>query len=103
VADSCWGPIDGTRESFDLFWIAVRNDLRGLGIGRVVLHATEQAIARRGGGLVWVETGGREQYASTRAFYDRCGYRLEGELRDFYAPDDSKQVYVKRVPDAPVS
>jgi ribosomal protein S18 acetylase RimI-like enzyme len=94
---SCWGPIDGTLHSFDLFWIAVRDDCRGQGIGRYILRATEACIAARGGGRVYAETSGREQYASTRAFYERCGYEREAELRDFYGPGDSKVFYVREI------
>jgi hypothetical protein len=35
------------------------------------------------------------QYASTRAFYEDCGYRLEAVLADFYAAGDGKVVYCK--------
>jgi hypothetical protein len=35
------------------------------------------------------------QYASTRAFYEHCGYRLESVLSDFYGPGDGKVIYCK--------
>jgi ribosomal protein S18 acetylase RimI-like enzyme len=95
---SCFGPIDGTASSYDLFWIAVRSDLRGEGLGRFLLRATEERIADRGGGRVYAETSGRELYASTRAFYERCGYRREAELADFYGPGDAKVFFVRVVP-----
>ncbi|MBK8976230.1 MAG: GNAT family N-acetyltransferase [Planctomycetes bacterium] len=98
---SCWGPIDGTACSYDLFWIAVRDDLRGAGLGRWLLRATEDRIAERGGGRVYAETSGRAQYASTRAFYERCGYLREAELTDFYGPGDAKVFYVKEIADRP--
>ncbi len=97
---SCWGHVDGTRDSYDLYWIAVSDELRGQGIGRNLLHETEARIAARGGGRIWVETSGRAQYAPTRAFYERCGYQLEAELRDFYGPGDSKRIYARSIADA---
>jgi hypothetical protein len=42
-----------------------------------------------------VDTSQRVQYASTRAFYERCGYRLETVLKDFYAAGDGKAIYCK--------
>jgi hypothetical protein len=44
---------------------------------------------------VYVETSGRRDYAPTRAFYERAGYRPEARLADFYAPGDDKWIYVK--------
>ena len=34
---ACYGRISGTLRSFDLYWIAVRHDHRGAGIGRVMV------------------------------------------------------------------
>jgi ribosomal protein S18 acetylase RimI-like enzyme len=91
----CFGPIDGTEGSFDLYWIAVRPDRRGEGLGRALLAAAEARIAARGGRRIYIETSTTEPYAPTRAFYAACGYRLEAVLPDFYAPGDGKAFYVK--------
>lgn len=91
----CFGPIDGTEGSFDLYWIAVRPDRRGRGLGRALLAGAEARIAAAGGRRVYIETSTTERYAPTRAFYAACGYRLEAELPDFYAPGDGKAFYVK--------
>ena len=92
---TCFGPIAGTRSSFDLYWIAVRQERRGAGLGRELLARSEEAIARMGGVRVYVETSARLLYAPTREFYTSCGYRQEALLTDFYAPGDSKLIYVK--------
>lgn len=91
----CFGPIDGTEGSFDVYWIAVRPDRRGRGLGRALLEAAEARIAALGGRRVYVETSTTERYAPTRAFYRACGYRLEAVLPDFYAPGDGKAFFVK--------
>ncbi len=92
---ACFGPIPGTRESFDLYWIAVHAACRGTGIGKKLLRATETKIAAMGGHRIYVETSSREQYEPTRAFYEKASYRLEAVLHDFYAPGDSKCIYLK--------
>jgi ribosomal protein S18 acetylase RimI-like enzyme len=92
---SCFGPIDGTRASFDLYWIVVGAAGQGRGLGRRLLAETEARIAGAGGQRVYVETSGRRDYAPTRAFYERAGYRPEARLADFYAPGDDKWIYVK--------
>lgn len=91
----CFGPIAGTEGSFDLYWIAVRPDRRGRGLGTALLAAAEARIAAVGGRRVYVETSTTERYAPTRAFYAARGYRLEATLPDFYAPGDGKAFFVK--------
>lgn len=91
----CWGPVAGTEASFDLYWIVVRPDLQRHGLGRALLLAAEERIAKAGGRRVYVETSTTERYAPTRAFYAACGYRLEATLADFYAPGDGKAFFVK--------
>ena len=91
----CYGPIPCTRASFDLYWIAVHPDFQRKGAGRMLLADAETRIKAAGGVRVYVETSQRVQYASTRAFYEGLGYRIESVLPDFYAPGDGKVVYLK--------
>lgn len=92
---ACYGPIACTASSYDIYWIAVHPDYQGKGLGRRILKETERLIRESSGTRIYVETSQRVQYASTRAFYENCGYRLEGVLADFYAPGDGKVVYCK--------
>ena len=95
VAYTCWGPVPGTESSFDLYWIVVEPRFQGRGAGCATLEETERHIRARGGSRVYLETSGRAQYRGTRAFYERCGYRLASVLDDFYAPGDSRCTYLK--------
>jgi GNAT superfamily N-acetyltransferase len=92
---AAWGPIPGTTESADLYWIAVDPVAQGRGIGRALLTDAERWMAEVGRLRVYVETAGREQYAPTRAFYLGCGYRIAAEFEDFYSPGDAKVVFLK--------
>jgi GNAT superfamily N-acetyltransferase len=92
---ACFGPIACTQASYDLYWIGVRQDHRHRGLGRLLLAASEEAIRKRGGRRVYVETSSRQQYEPTRQFYLRCGYRVEAVLQEFYGPGDGKVVFVK--------
>lgn len=94
---ACFGPIDGTLHSFDLFWICVEPSRQGHGLGRALLAASEAEIAAMGGRRIYVETSDKASYEPTRGFYRRCGYRQEGRLEDFYAPGDGKVFFVKVV------
>lgn len=93
---ACYGLNTVTLASYDLYWIAVRPNLQGQGIGRQLLQAVEEKIAAAGGQQIYIETSHRADYAATRGFYERCGYALEGVLRDYYAPGDDRAIYVRR-------
>lgn len=95
VGYTCYGPIALTAGSYDLFWITVDKATHGKGIGRRLLEESERLIHLAGGQRVYIETSGRAVYEPTRGFYLRCGYTLEAQLKDFYAPDDDKCIYVK--------
>lgn len=97
LAYTCYGPIPGTQSSFDLYWIAVDPRLRGQGYGTLVLKQTELEIASMGGTRVYIETSSSSLYQSTRGFYTHNGYFLEAELKDYYAPQDNKLLYVRAI------
>jgi acetoin utilization deacetylase AcuC-like enzyme/GNAT superfamily N-acetyltransferase len=92
---ACFGPIPCTASSYDLYWIAVHPDFQDRGLGRRLLAESERRIKAAGGSRIYVDTSQRAQYASTRAFYESCGYHLETILKDFYAVGDGKAVYCK--------
>ncbi len=95
---ACFGPIPGSRHSFDLYWIAVDSKEQGRGIGRRLMAAAERWMASHGARRIYVDTSSRPQYEPTRAFYLACGYRQEAFLADFYAPGDGKIIFVKTLP-----
>jgi len=100
VGYACFGPIGCTVASFDLYWLAVLGTLRGTGVGSRLLGAVEVAVAARRGSRIYVETSSRALYEPTRLFYVSRGYTLVAVLDDFYAPGDSKMIYVKVLPHA---
>lgn len=92
---SCYGPVPLTLNSYDLYWIAVRKEWQGKGTGTFILSRSEAVIGELGGKRIYIETSSRELYRQTRRFYESCGYRSEGVLKEFYAPGDDKVIYVK--------
>lgn len=93
-----YGPIACTKESFDLYWIAVDGGFRGKGLGTRLLAKTEEAIAALGGARIYIETSARPFYTPTREFYLARGYAQVAELEDFYASGDAKAMYLKVLP-----
>jgi ribosomal protein S18 acetylase RimI-like enzyme len=92
---SCFGPIPCTEESYDIYWIAVQEELRRSGLGAEILKRVEDRIKEMGGKRIYVETSSREQYRPTRSFYSRCGYQKEATLKNFYSSGDDKVIYLR--------
>jgi D-alanine-D-alanine ligase len=92
---ACYGPVPLTESSYDLYWIVVSPEVQGKGLGRILLQAAERRVRQAGGTRLYADTSGRAQYASTRAFYERVGFRPEARLEDFYARGDAKVIYSK--------
>ncbi len=97
VAYACFGLIPCTLASYDLYWIATHHDLRGQGLGKMVLGEVEKAVAQLGGRGIYAETSGMPKYEPTRAFYLKNNYLEKARFDDFYAEGDDKVVYVKKV------
>lgn len=97
-AYACFGPIPGTKASFDLYWIVVAPSAQGRGLGRALVSAVEERLRAVGGKRLYADTSSRAQYAPTRAFYERCGFTQVALLEDYYDDGDGKVMYLK-VPD----
>ena len=90
---TCFGRIPATVSSFDLYWIAVSPTEQRRGLGASLLKKTESMCLKLGGTRMFVDTAGRQQYAPTRAFYERMGYEKAAMLDDFYAEGDAKVIW----------
>src|SRR5262245_10410817 len=97
VGYCAWGAVPLTKQSYDLYWIAVVPRCEGLGIGRRLLELAEAAVAGRGGGDLYIETSSRGVYVRTRRFYRAASYAQVARLRNFYAPGDDKVVFCKTI------
>jgi D-alanine-D-alanine ligase len=95
VGFACYGPIAGTQDSFDLYWIAVAPSEQGRGLGAELYARAEAEMGAAGAKQIYVETSCSERYTPTRGFYQRLGFAEQARLPDFYAPGDGKVIYVK--------
>lgn len=92
---ACYGPVTPGASCFDLYWIVVAPERQHAGIGRALLAEAERLSRLDGATEMTIDTAGRAQYAPTRAFYERMGYRVHAIVSDFYSPGDDKVVYRK--------
>jgi len=94
---ACWGLTPLSDGAYDLYWIVVDATLQGQGLGRALLDHVVSDVRARSGRLVIIETSGKPEYASQRAFYERCGCTLLARYPDFYRLGDDKLVYMVRL------
>jgi ribosomal protein S18 acetylase RimI-like enzyme len=92
-----WAPAAMTERTWYLYWIAVRKDTHGRGIGGKLLAHVEDDIRARQGRILLIETSSLPHYDLTRRFYLKHGYDREAVLRDFYADGDDLIVFRKRL------
>lgn len=97
VGFACFGPVSMTEGTFDLYWIAVRPDVRGTGVASRLDEAVVSAVRDLGGRWLLAETSSDPAYAPAHAFYARRGYRLLGRIDDFYRPGDGRLTFGKRL------
>jgi ribosomal protein S18 acetylase RimI-like enzyme len=91
-----YGPAPMTEGTWQLWWIAVRKDQQGRGIGSQLLSFVEDDIrTKRQGRVLFIETGSLPHYEWTRQFYRKNGYEQHALLKDFYADGDSMVVFRK--------
>lgn len=83
---------DGT---WNMLAIAVLPSQQGSGVGAAIVRQLEAGLRERGQRLLIVETSGKDEFAPTRAFYRKNGYREEARIRDFWAAGDDKIVFWK--------
>jgi ribosomal protein S18 acetylase RimI-like enzyme len=94
----CFGQSPLTLSTWDIYWMAVSLECRGMGAGGMLLRDTEEEIQKGGGKLALIETSSKPNYLNTRRFYIKKGYKRVSRIRDFYAPGDHRLIFEKRFP-----
>jgi ribosomal protein S18 acetylase RimI-like enzyme len=93
----CYGETPCTVGTWDIYWIAVSQDKRGKGIGKLLDSAAETAIRKANGRLAFIETSSTPLYDNTRRFYQGRGYETIARIPDFYMPGDDKLILQKKL------
>ena len=95
VGYTCYGLIPATAGSYDLYWIAVSEAMRGRGLGKILLQKTEELIRNMGGKQLYAETSSRSQYTPTQRFYENCIMSRKPFLRTSMHPATVKLFTLK--------
>lgn len=97
VGFTYFAPTAMTEGSWHLWWIVVRKETQGSGVGKRLLRHFEDEVARNSGRRIFVETGSLPHYDPTRQFYLKTGYEQHAILKDYYAAGDSMIVFRKEI------
>lgn len=84
-----------TSGTWNLLMLWTKEGYSGQGHGTALVTDVEHALNQRGARLLIVETSQLPAFAPARAFYDRCGFKREAEIADFFAAGDNKVIYTK--------
>jgi len=93
----CFGPIPMTDRCYDLYWIAVDEKFSRNGIGKKLLEAMEDFVAKEKARRIYIDTSSTAPYAAARIFYENHGYRLITVFHDFYRRNDDKVIFMKEM------
>ena len=92
-----YAPTAMTDRTWELWWIVVKKDHQGSGVGGQALKAVEGLIRDAGGRLLLIETSSTPPYEPTRRFYVKHRYVVSAQIPDFYADGDDKVVFWKKL------
>lgn len=94
---SIFGKIPLTESSYDVYWLVVGNRYKRQGLASHIMDITEASIKKNNGAQIFIETSSTSKYQPARSFYERLGYKLSADQKDFYRPGDHKITYVKTI------
>jgi ribosomal protein S18 acetylase RimI-like enzyme len=97
-----YAPDAYAAQVWNLWWIGVRPDAQGTGIGQALLAHVEAQVRAGDGRLLVIETSALPPLGRARAFYRRHGYAECGQIPDYYGVGDGKVIFAKRL-DGPAS
>lgn len=92
-----YGIEDMNDEVYDIYWIVVNPNFQGKGVGSQLVDHIEKKLARQGVRKIIFETSSEERYEPTRKFYEKKGYVMEAQIKDYYTVGDHKCIYTKDI------
>ena len=97
IGYGCYGEIPRTTKNYELYWLAVNNDFRGKGFGRMLLEKIEADIKKKTGRGIYTESSNMEQHSQTIEFYKENGYRQISVYKDYYDIKDDRATFYKKL------
>ena len=93
----CYGPVDLTDRTYDLYWILRSPTAKNKGAAAAVLQAAEEDLRRRQARLFVLNTSGTSPYTPAHQFYLRHDFELSARIPEYYRPGDDLLIFTKRL------
>ena len=84
-----------TSGTWNLLMLWMQEGYEGRGFGSALIAKIENAVKERQARLLIVETSQLPEFENARAFYEKCGFRLEAEIKNFFDAGDNKLIYTR--------
>jgi ribosomal protein S18 acetylase RimI-like enzyme len=95
VGAAYFAPEQVSHSLWNTYFLSVKKDSHRQGIGRQIMTHIEELALSKGINTLIVETSSLENFSQARSFYLALGYVREAEIRNYYAPGESKIVFWK--------
>jgi ribosomal protein S18 acetylase RimI-like enzyme len=92
-----FGPIPGTDNRYDLYWIATDPAAQRSGVASALMRETMAHAKADGATHLFIETSTRPGYEPAHALYRRMGFALMTVIEDFYADGDGKAIFGRKL------
>ncbi|MCX6017588.1 MAG: GNAT family N-acetyltransferase [Chloroflexi bacterium] len=99
---ACFGLESLTKNTWDLFWICLRPEMRGKGAGRLLINEAVRCATDVGGRIMVIYTSSNPAYAPARRLYESAGFVTSAQVPDYYIDGDNLLIYWRRLCPKPV-
>ncbi|MEM9768386.1 MAG: GNAT family N-acetyltransferase [Cyanobacteria bacterium P01_D01_bin.71] len=84
-----------TSGTWNLLMLWIKDGFEGRGFGKALVSEVENQLKQHQARLLIVETSQLPEFETARAFYERSGFKLEAEVKNFFDAGDNKLIYTK--------
>lgn len=86
-----------TNGTYNLYAIAVKKELQGMGIGKKMMKFLEDHLKNNNHRILIIDTSSDQRYELTRKFYKDLNYRQEAVIKDFWNEGEDKITFLKKL------
>ena len=97
IGFACYGTESLTQGTWDLFWVCVRPEARGMGVGRALLEDSVAGAKAKGARMMVIYTSSTPAYGAARAVYEACGFSRAAVVSNYYDDGDDLHIYTRRL------
>lgn len=78
-----------------MLWISPSHQRQG--VGQQLVNEIEKELISKQARLLLVETSSHVDFHAAREFYTKQGFNNEARIRNYYAPDEDKLIFIKEM------